>query len=66
MKQHAEAMAEKKYKIFRCADASELARDAGGKRHAGAERLRAAEAACGEVVAAVLAGRRRVQRRVYP
>ena len=52
------------YKIFRCENASELARDAGGKRHAGRERLRRAEAACGAIVEVELAGDKSMEKGV--
>ena len=42
------------YKVVRCDEPSELSRDAGGKRAAGLERVRAAERACGEIVLAEL------------
>ena len=38
------------YKVVRCEDASELARDAGGKRHAAGGEVRAAERACMGIV----------------
>eukprot|EP00966_Prymnesium_polylepis_P312665 7225152-Prymnesium_polylepis.1 len=45
------------YKVARCAEPSELARDAGGKR-AVSEAQREAERACGEIVERLLAKRR--------
>ena len=44
------------YKVVRCAEPSELARDAGGKRAVG-ERQREAARACGEIVEGLLAAR---------
>ena len=44
------------YKVVRCAEPSELARDAGGKRAVG-ERQRQAARACGEIVEGLLAAR---------
>ena len=44
------------YKVVRCSEPSELARDAGGKR-AVSEAQRAAERACGEIVERLLAKR---------
>ena len=44
------------YKVVRCAEPSELARDAGGKRAVG-ERQREAARVCGEIVEGLLAAR---------
>ena len=44
------------YKVVRCAEPSELARDAGGKRAVG-ERQREAQRVCGEIVEGLLAAR---------
>ena len=44
------------YKVVRCAEPSELARDAGGKRAVG-ERQREAQRMCGEIVEGLLAAR---------
>ena len=38
------------YKVFRCASVPELARDAGGKRQAGRQGLKAAEGECRAVI----------------
>ena len=38
------------YKVVRCDDPSELARDAGGKHHAAEREVKAAEARCGRIV----------------
>ena len=49
------------YKVVRCAEPSELARDAGGKRAVG-ERQRKAALVCGEIVEGLLAARHGQQR----
>ena len=46
------------YKIFRCLSATELARDAGGKRREGREQAEAAERACMAIVERARAERR--------
>ena len=46
------------YKIFRCESATELARDAGGKRREGRARMEAAERACMAIVERARAERR--------
>ena len=49
------------YKVVRCAEPSELARDAGGKR-AVSEAQREAQRVCGEIVEGLLAARQQRQR----